>query len=66
MNKSQMSNSIMMKKQDNKQPLLIFNAKKESIHLKTELFTVGNGWEGIGMDTENRPGQMARNTRVNG
>ena len=66
MNKSQKSNTIMMKKQGNKLPLLSYNVKRESIHLRMELFTVDNGQEGIGTDTENRLGQMARNTRANG
>ena len=56
----------MMKKQDNKSPLMIYSAKKESIHLRTELYTVGNGQEGIDTDTESKLGQMEQNTKANG
>ena len=56
----------MMKKQDKKYLLLSYSVKKESIHLRTELCTVGNGQEGIDMDTASRLGQMVRNTKANG
>ena len=64
--KSWRTNFIMMKKLDKKYLLLSYSVKKESIHLRTELYTVGNGLEGIDTDTESRLGQMARNTKANG
>lgn len=44
----------------------ISDTKKANIPLKTEPFTVANGWADSDMGSVNRPGQMEPATRANG
>ena len=60
------SNTTTTKIPDSRFPPLNLHVKKESIHLRTELYIVDNGSEDSDTDMENKLGQTVRNMKVSG